>query len=146
MIHKYKYLFDRGLDDAESVQDSNINTPECSNTPLWSLHAPLFIGPHSAALNTHIHTAKLTHRLHVEVVMHREIAALQPQFIELVFVLSRFTEKQILYSRGQLEPDLYGCWKSLHKGQSLKVTSGEVCRMEKCGQPLLLSLRWPCVI
>lgn len=110
MIHKYKYLFDGGLDfDVESVQDPNINTPECTNTPLWSLHAPLFISPRSAALNTHIHTAKLTHRLHVEVVMHGEIAEIHLQFIELLFVLSRFTERQILYSRGQLEPDLYGC-------------------------------------
>lgn len=110
MIHKYKYLFDGGLDfDVESVQDPNINTPECTNTPLWSLHVPLFISPRSAALNTHIHTARLAHRLHVEVVMHGEIAEIHLQFIELLFVLSRFTERQILYSRGQLEPDLYGC-------------------------------------
>lgn len=78
---------------------------------------------------------------------HMHIAHLAPRQRRDTFAdIEFYTRRQ---NTVQQKPIRAGCellLRGLHKGQSLRVALGEDCGMEKCGQPLLLSCHWPCVI
>ena len=54
-----------------------------------------------------MHTRSLTHQLHVEVLMHSDSVGMHFGFLNFSLCDSSLLKGKILYSRSQLEQDLY---------------------------------------
>lgn len=112
--------------------------------PRVSKPTSFFITPRSVFMNAHIH-----HLAHTSTTRWSRNSQ---RYCEDTVAVIKFLSVILLCSEANTvrqKPIRAGfvlVLKSLHKGQSLRVALGEVCAMEKCSQPLLLSCHWPCVI